>query len=99
MPAWLTVVLIVLTAYRLTRLVTADELLADARDRFVARHDHKLGYVAGCPFCLSIYAAAIVTAATWGALEIWGDGLPAPVLVGAGAAGAVSLLYEVLPEQ
>lgn len=102
MPVWLVVVLMVLATYRLTRLVVADEFppVKTFRERFEARHDNSLGYLVGCPFCVSVYAAGLVTFVTWLALTLFDTfrpGLPVPVLVWAGVAGAVSLLYELLP--
>lgn len=101
MPTLLVVVLMVLATYRLTRLVVADEFppVKALRERFENNHDNALGYLVGCPFCVSVYAAGLVAVATWLALTVWGDGLPVPVLVWAGVAGGVSLLYELLPDE
>lgn len=100
MPTWLLALLMVLATYRLTRLVVADEFppVKAFRESFEAKHDNALGYLVGCPFCVSVYASGLVTVATWLALTVWGDGLAVPVLTWAGVAGGVSLLYELLPE-
>jgi hypothetical protein len=98
-PAWLVLVLMILAAYRLTRLVAVDEFppIARPRDAYVDRHpDGWFAYLITCPFCWSVWAAAVVTFAVWLTLAVAGPGMPLPVLVWAGVAGAVSLLYEVI---
>jgi hypothetical protein len=55
-----------LATFRLTKFVIDDELLADARDRFLDKHppeSTKLGYLIGCPWCVSIYLGGAVVLA------------------------------------
>ena len=98
MPVWLLVVLLILATYRLTRLLTVDEWppVAAPRTRIEERHDNWLGYLVGCPFCMSVHAAWCIVGLAWLVMNLWGPGMPMPVLVWASVAGAVSLLYEVI---
>lgn len=76
----LLVALVFLTVYRLTRLVTADAFppIAAARDAVEHRWgtDSWQNYLANCPWCVSVYVAAAVVAAT--AWTVW---LPYPLLM------------------
>lgn len=56
-----------LAVHRLTRLATADEVTAPLRERVTdAAPEGRLAYLATCPWCVSVYAAAgwaVLTAA------------------------------------
>ena len=56
-----------LCAYRLVRLVTIDEITADARNWAFARlsPDSKLAYLLTCDHCVSVYVGATLSAARW----------------------------------
>lgn len=98
MPAWLVIVLMILATYRLTTFVTRDELLSPERERFEAAHDNRLGYFVGCVYCVSVWAAGLVTLATWLALTFidpLSPGLPVPFLVWAGSAGGAALIFDL----
>lgn len=62
--AWLDdpalLVVYALAVYRLTRLVTADELTANLRERVLVRAQGRpmLAYLVTCPWCISIWIAA-----------------------------------------
>lgn len=50
-----------LATYRLTRLITTDEILSDARMKWWSKHPPettKLGYLVTCDWCTSVYAAS-----------------------------------------
>lgn len=69
----LVVVLAVLSCYRLTMLVTIDEILEPARENIVDwfdGHGHpKLATLCGCPWCMSAWVGFPVA---WSA-DQWGD--------------------------
>jgi hypothetical protein len=61
--------------FRLTRLLTEDELLAPLRDWVWRKHspeDTKIGYFVTCPWCVSIWAGALVVTARTVAPRSWG---------------------------
>jgi len=93
-----------LAVYRLTRLVTEDELLAELREWIWKKHppeDTKLGYFVTCPFCVSIWAGAAVALMSAASA---GDNRPGRVFSGSlrvlkytlALSGAVSLSREAL---
>lgn len=55
-----------LAAYRLTKLITEDEITADARQVILDKLDRsgrdKLVYLLTCPVCISVYTTAGTTA-------------------------------------
>ena len=53
---WLTLALVALATYRLTRLVTADRITDRLRDWCQGRGE-MLAYLSGCDWCLSIWVA------------------------------------------
>ncbi len=65
---WLTVVLVALSTYRLTRLITADRIMDRFRDWCQSRGDF-IAYLTSCDWCLSIWIAPPVA----GIAVIWGD--------------------------
>jgi hypothetical protein len=63
-----------LATYRLTRLLTEDELLAPVREYVWRNHspeETKLGYFVTCPWCVSIWAGALVVGARAVAPQQW----------------------------
>lgn len=48
-----------LAAYRLTRLVTDDEITSAVRNNAHKAHE-KIGYLVNCPYCTGVWAAAAV---------------------------------------
>lgn len=82
-----------LAAWRLTRLVTEDELAEPLRDAVVARfgapQDSKLAYLVHCPFCVSMYASAGVVVA-----DMIAPRFARPVIRALALSAAVSLAYE-----
>lgn len=62
----------VAAVHRLTRLVTSDELTRPLRERLVDRNpDGRLAYLAGCPWCTSMWAGLAVAAARRYAPRAW----------------------------
>lgn len=93
-----------LAVYRLTRLVTEDELLADLREWIWKHHppeDTKLGYFVTCPFCVSIWAGgavALMSVASTGdnRLDRMFSGTVGVLKYTLALSGAVSLSREAL---
>lgn len=56
----LTMILVALSTYRLTRLVTADRITQKLREAIIARGE-MIGYLTTCDWCLSIWLAPIPT--------------------------------------
>jgi hypothetical protein len=77
-----------LALWRLTRLVTADELTAPLRERAqswaLERRKPMLHYLLGCPYCMSVWLAPAVLVMPKRARRLLA------------AAGAVSLIAELL---
>jgi len=64
----------VLAVYRLTKLVIDDEIFADIRDRFFDRYppdSTKLGFLASCPWCVSVYLGLMAAVASEFAPRPW----------------------------
>lgn len=91
---WLTVLLIALASYRLTRLICVDEFPASValRGRVVDRwgEDSWQAYLVQCPYCAALYFSAAVTLGAWLAL----DSLPMPILVWLAAWAAAGLITD-----
>lgn len=63
-----------MATYRLTRLLTEDELLAPVREWVWKNHspeETKVGYFVTCPWCVSIWAGALVVTARTVAPKSW----------------------------
>lgn len=64
-----------LATYRLTRLVISDTIIDEPRARLLIHLETtghpKLAYLAGCPWCLSIYVGAAVVIARRRAPRAW----------------------------
>lgn len=74
---------------RVTRLVTDDQLLLPARVWLIGKlgPEHPIAYLAGCPFCMSVWVAGGVYTAAWfygdtAAFTITASALTASLLVG-----------------
>lgn len=82
--------LLVLTAYRITRLLVADAILDTPRQWLESRllNHPSLQYLIGCAQCCSVYISAALVFSTH-ALVL---PLPFPLLWWGGVAGACSLL-------
>jgi hypothetical protein len=85
------VALVMLTSYRLTRLLVRDEFppIAVQRARIAERYGDASwqAYLSQCSWCAGVWVSGLVTAAVW--LVV---GLPVPALVWWGSAAAVGLL-------
>jgi hypothetical protein len=82
-----------LAVYRLTRLVTEDEIAEPFRDAIVERFGppevSKVAYLVHCPFCVSVYASTAVVLA-----DMIAPRFARPVLRALALSAAVSLAYE-----
>jgi hypothetical protein len=69
----LALVVMTLAVARLTGLVTEDRLTEGLRKRILDRFDEdsRLGYLITCPWCVSIYLAAVAAPLVW-----WHSGNP-----------------------
>jgi hypothetical protein len=54
----------IIATYRLTKLVMEDKIAEDFRDYIYERfpRDSKISYFIGCPWCVSIWAGAVIFA-------------------------------------
>jgi hypothetical protein len=90
---WLTIAM--LATYRLTRLVTADEITKGLRG-WVLDRSQWFGYLVTCDWCLSIWVAPLPALS----ILLWGDitAVQAPLVALAlsGATGLLSLLERRL---
>lgn len=95
----LAVVLVCLAAYRVTRLLTTDAFppLARARDAVEERWGDESwqAYLAHCPWCVSVYVAGALVAASVLLLD---DGLPHPLLVWPTASAVAGLVASWLDD-
>lgn len=98
MNQFLLVGLMVLAAWRLTRLVVEDDLplVAWPRGRVVAFAGRRrgfgwLGELVGCPWCVTVWASAGVTFGVW----LFAP-LTLPVLVFGGVAGGSAIVYALV---
>jgi hypothetical protein len=94
MPVWALVVYALAVA-RVTGLITQDEITRPARDWLLARLDdtgpaRAVAYLITCPWCASIYVAAVAAPIAW----LWGWHLalllPALVLAASQVTGVLS---------
>ena len=63
LPAWLQFVIISLAAYRLTRLVTTDEITAPLREWVWRRRppeSSRIGYLLACDWCTGIWVGSLL---------------------------------------
>lgn len=96
--SWLRLATDALATYRATRLITEDEILADLREWVWHKHspeDTKIGYFITCPYCVSVWAGAVVALSyTPSSGVVSGTfGLLRNTLA---LSGAVALVHEVL---
>lgn len=83
-------VVAVLATYRLTRLVVQDYLTEGPRRWVQAHTGEKIAYLAGCPWCASVWVGAAVSAAVtfWPTNRVVLAGLLA--LAASGATGLIA---------
>lgn len=88
----LLVALVALATYRLTRLVTADQIAEPLRRAVIARNPGWAGYLVTCDWCLSIWVAP------WPALAaaLWPDNRAVWVSLVALAASALTGLLSLV---
>lgn len=88
----LTVLLVMLTVWRVTRVVVLDAFppVAAVRDAVADRFgpDSSWAYLVECPWCVSMYVAPLVIVPT----ILLGVSVPVPVLVGLAASGVTGLI-------
>lgn len=93
----MTVALICLAVYRVTRFVTADAFpaMVTARESVARRwgDDSWQTELAGCPWCVSIYVGAVVVVAT----ILVGVSVPVPGLVWLTASAVTGLIAAFEP--
>lgn len=99
MNQWLLVVLLILTVYRATHLLTSDTFppIEAGRER-VSRlfgEDSSVTYLSTCPWCMSVWLGALIV---WVTDLIIDGGVPVPVLVWAAASGVTGFLASVEPD-
>ncbi len=88
----LTVIVLILAAFRLTRLVVGDKFFEGLRTRTVGS---KLGYLLTCPFCMSVWVGAGLATGQ----GLVGETLVWQVFIGALALSAViCILATLLPD-
>jgi hypothetical protein len=87
----------VLATYRLTRLITRDTITEDLRyavtDAALTKHSRvplKAAELVGCPWCVSVYVAALVVAARTFIPRLW-----RPVALGLALSTAAGFLSTV----
>lgn len=87
----LTVVLVALATYRVTRLVTADRITEPVR-AWAERRGARVGYLATCDWCLSVWVAPAPAAV---AVALPGNRVVLGVLVALAASAVTGLLSIV----
>lgn len=89
----LTVIILVLATYRLTRLIVSDTVpFGNLRTRKVGS---KVGYLLSCPFCVSVWSGAFIATGQGIIGDMWGW----QVFTSAMALSAViCLLATLLPQ-
>lgn len=91
MTSTVLIVLVVLSTYRLTRLVTADRILQAPR-AWIVRRSQRLGYLVTCDWCFSIWVAPgpVAVATIWPESRVvWA------ILIGLSASALTGLLSMV----
>lgn len=92
----LVIVLLCITTWRLTRLLTADAFppIQMFREWVEARagETSSWAYLVNCPWCVSVYFGGILTVAT---MLLLPDGLPVPALVWGTTSGVTGLLSTI----
>lgn len=87
LPTWLVAVVLVLAAFRITRLVTADVLLDAPRTWLAVHLPRKLAELVTCAYCAGFWISGLVVACWW-----FGGRVGWVVLVVFAVAGAQALL-------
>jgi len=60
---WSSLLILALATYRITRLITRDEVLSNLRNKYFERfppNQSKLGYLATCEWCMSFWVASLL---------------------------------------
>lgn len=91
----LAVIALILTTYRLTRLVTADEFPFGPLRRKVEGSGSKLEYLMSCPFCVSVWVGGFLAVGQGLIGDEWGW----HVFIGAMALSAITCLLAALIPQ
>lgn len=88
-------VVLVLAAYRITRLITRDTIWEHQRDRLVDALPAKLAELITCPFCAGFWVAVLVTCWATAVADVLEARWPVLVLVAWAVAGAQALCASV----
>lgn len=82
-----------LAVYRLTRLISEDQVFQGFRDRVALSHriPGSLQYLVTCPYCLSVYFAAFATAGHYLFPLVWN-----PVAYGLALSAVVCIYQETI---
>lgn len=88
MSDWFLFVLVVLAAYRVTRIITSDTITRRARERYVPSRWLE---AITCPWCVGFW----VSGAAVGIVLLFGVSLPLPVAWWFALSAAVGLIAEV----
>lgn len=88
----LAVAALILATYRLTRLVTSDEVPFGAVRRKIEGSGSKLEYLMSCPFCVSVWVGGFLAVGQGVIGDEWGW----QVFVGAMALSAITCLLASL---
>ena len=91
-PDPLALLVAVLACYRLSLLVTADEIARPWRDRALEKlgDDSRLGYLIDCPWCASVWLAPPIVASALAWADGWGWWLAAGSLAASAVTGALA---------
>ena len=60
---WISLVILALTTYRVTRLITRDEIVSNLRTKYFTKfppETSKLGYLVTCEWCMSFWVASLL---------------------------------------
>lgn len=89
-------ILLAFAAYRITRLITKDDIASPVRDKWASwfPSSAKWAMMIACPYCVGMYVSAILTILTVIALEPFREWW-ALWLLWPGVAGAQSLLSAI----
>ena len=94
-PAWLLVLLTMLSVARLTRLVTDDAILDTPRGWLLERPG-KLAYFVSCPWCVSIWVGAGASALVYFERDHWPVQVALVALAASHLTGILATIVNVL---
>ncbi len=89
MPQWLLLLLLILVAYRATRLITYDTILDKPRDWLYEKGPTFLAELVHCPVCSGFWIGLATVGITW----IW-EPLTLPGLWFVAVPGATALMFD-----